>query len=147
VVTFGWGRTFISGGPGPVNGGVDILVREDLRFEGELPDILTQSAMACCPGHTRRTTTTVKPRPVFSPVSRFDFSGQLREEGDIAVEFLRQTTDYCPGRHHLAVDHLKQLHRVDAQLSAQYEDVRAPGRAQIGDVLTELTNFRLWHVG
>jgi hypothetical protein len=36
------------------------------------------------------------PRPVFCPASRFGFSGQLREEGDIAVEFLRRTTDYCP---------------------------------------------------
>jgi hypothetical protein len=84
---------------------------------------------------------------VFRSVSRSDFSGQLREEGDIAVEFLRQTTDYCPGRHHLAVDHLKQLHRFDAQLSAQPEHVGAPSRAQIGDVLAELTNFRLWHFG
>jgi hypothetical protein len=58
-----------------------------------------------------------------------------------------QTTDYCPGGHHLAVDHLKQLHRVDAQFSAQPEDVGAPARAQIGDVLAELTNFRLWHFG
>ena len=63
---------------------------------------------------------------MFRPMSRFDFSGQLREEGDIAVKFLRQTTDYCPGRHHLAVDHLKQLHRVDAQFSAQPEDVGGP---------------------
>jgi hypothetical protein len=44
-------------------------------------------------------------------VSRFDFGGQLREEGHIAVEFLRQTTDYYPGGHHLAVDHPKQFYR------------------------------------
>jgi len=62
-----------------------------------------------------------------------------------AVEFLRQTTDNFLGRDHLAVDHLKQLHRVDAQLSAQPKDVGAPGRAQIGDMLAELINFRLWH--
>jgi hypothetical protein len=79
-------------------------------------------------------------------VSRFDFSGQLREEGHIAVEFLRQATDYCPGRHNLAVDHLKQLHRVHAQLSAQPEDVGAPGRAQSTNVLAELID-RLWHSG
>jgi hypothetical protein len=78
---------------------------------------------------------------VFCSVSWVDFSGQLSEEGHIAVEFLRQTTDYRSGRHHLAVDHLKQLHRVDAQLSAQTEDVGAPGLAQIRDVLAELTNF------
>jgi hypothetical protein len=80
-------------------------------------------------------------------VSRFDFSGQLREEGHIAVEFLRQTTDDCSGRHHLAVDHLKQLHRVDAQLSAQPEDVRAPGRAQSANMLAELIDLRPWHFG
>ena len=85
----------------------------------------------------------VKPRPVFCPVSRFDFSGQLREEGDIAVEFLRQTTDYCPGRHYLAVDHLRQFHRVDAQ----FEDVGAPGRAQSANMLAELIDLRLWHFG
>jgi hypothetical protein len=39
VVTFGWGWTSVSGGPGPVSDGVDILVREDLRLEGELPVI------------------------------------------------------------------------------------------------------------
>jgi hypothetical protein len=82
-----------------------------------------------------------------TPVSRFDFSGQLREEGDIAVEFLCQTTDYCPGRHHPAADHLKQLHRVDAQLSAQPEDVSAPTRAQSANMPTELIDLRLWHLG
>jgi hypothetical protein len=97
-------------------------------------------------GHGRRTTTTVKPRPVFCPVSRFDFGGQLREEGHIAVEFLRQTTDYCSCGHHLAVDHLKQLHRVDAQFSAQPEDVGAPGRAQNTDMPTELIDLWLWHL-
>jgi hypothetical protein len=35
-----------------------------------------------------------------------------------------QTTDYCPGGHHLAVDHLKQLHRVDAQLHTELEYIR-----------------------
>jgi hypothetical protein len=50
---------------------------------------------------------------VFRPVSRFDFRGQLRQEGNIAVEFLRQATDDCPGRHHLAVDHLKHLRAID----------------------------------
>jgi hypothetical protein len=80
-------------------------------------------------------------------VSRFNFGGQLCEEGHIAVELLRQTTDNCSGRDYLAVDHPKQLYRVRAQLSRQLEDVRAPGRAQIGDVLAELTNLRLWHLG
>jgi hypothetical protein len=85
--------------------------------------------------------------PSVLPVSRFDFSGQLREEGDIAVKFLRQTTDYCLGRHHLAVDHLEQLHRVDAQLSAQPEDIGAPSRAQSANMLAELIDLRLWHFG
>jgi hypothetical protein len=75
------------------------------------------------------------------PVSRFDFGGQIREEGDIAVEFLRQTTDYTPRRHHLAVDHLKQLHRVDADISVQPERIRAPGRAQ-----STPQAFRRWDV-
>jgi hypothetical protein len=39
------------------------------------------------------------------------------------VELLRQTTDNCPGRDYLAVDHPKQLYRVHAQLSRQLEDV------------------------
>jgi hypothetical protein len=56
--------------------------------------------------------------PSVLPVSRFDFSGQLREEGDIAVKFLRQTTDYCLGRHHLAVDHLKHLRAIDEHRKA-----------------------------
>jgi hypothetical protein len=205
---------------GPLSDGVDILVREDLRFEGELPDSLTQSTTACCPGHNQapnllllslclidaaliltgprlpppgrpgnhartiaialgttktlksmtmesvcsmlhativrvrgshlvegssgtrsRTTTPVKKCPVFCPMSRFHFSGQLREEGDIAVEFLRQTTDDCPGRHHLAVDHLKQLHRVDAQLSRQLEDVRASGAHKSATCLLNSQTF------
>jgi hypothetical protein len=62
------------------------------------------------------------------------------------VEFLRKTNDDCPGRHHRAVDHLKQLDRVDAQLNAQPKDVRVPGRAQSADVLAELIDLRLWHV-
>jgi hypothetical protein len=81
---------------------------------------------------------------VFCPVSRFDFSGQLREEGHIPLEFLRQTTDYCPGPHHLAVDYLKQLHQVDAPFGAQPEDIGAPGRAQSGDVIGELIGLSAW---
>jgi hypothetical protein len=54
---------------------------------------------------------------------------------DTAVEFLRQTTDYRPGRHHLAVDHVKQLHRVDAQLRPQLVEVGVPGYAGSTDVL------------
>jgi hypothetical protein len=57
---------------------------------------------------------------------------------------LRQTTDYRPGRHHLAVDHLKQLHRVDAQFGALPEDIGAPGRAQSGDVIGELIGRSAW---
>jgi hypothetical protein len=76
-------------------------------------------------------------------VSRLNFGGQLCEEGHIAVELLRQTPDNCPGQDSLAVDHPKQLCRVHARLSRQLEDVRAPGRAQIGDVLAERTTFRL----
>lgn len=85
--------------------------------------------------------------PSVLPVSRFDFSGQLREDGDIAVKFLRQTTDYCLGRHHFAVDHLEQLRRVDAQLSTQPEDIGAPSSAQSANMVAEFINFRLWHFG
>jgi hypothetical protein len=85
--------------------------------------------------------------PAFCSMSRFDFSGQLREEGHIAVEFLRQTTYYCPGRHYLAVDYLKQFHRVDAQFSTQPEDVGAPGRAQSANMLAELIDLRIGHFG
>jgi hypothetical protein len=53
------------------------------------------------------------------------------------VEFLSQTTDDCLGGHHLAVDHLKQLHRVDAQFSAKPEDVGAPSRAQSANMPTK----------
>jgi hypothetical protein len=55
----------------------------------------------------------------FARVSRFDFGGQLCEEGQIAVEFHRQTTEHCLGRDNLAVNHLKQLYRVHAQLRAE----------------------------
>jgi len=84
---------------------------------------------------------------MFCPVSWFDFGSQLREEGHIAVEFLGKATDNCLGRDHVAIDHLKQLDRVDAQFSAQLEDVRAPGRAQGTDMPAELIDLRLWHLG
>ena len=53
VVTFGESGHSFQAVRGPGTDGVDILVREDLRFEGEPPDILTQFAMACCPGHNQ----------------------------------------------------------------------------------------------
>jgi hypothetical protein len=70
------------------------------------------------------------------------FPGQLREEGQIAVEFLRQTTEDCLGRDHLAVDHPKQLYRVDAQLRTELEYIRTPGHAKVSDVGAEPAWFR-----
>jgi hypothetical protein len=61
---------------------------------------------------------------VFCPVSRFDFSGQLREEGHIAVKFLLQSTYDCLCRHHLAVDHLKA--NDAAYRASQSEDPDLP---------------------
>jgi hypothetical protein len=46
---------------GPVSDGVDILVRDDLRFEGEPPHILAQFAMACCLGHNQAQTGPCRP--------------------------------------------------------------------------------------
>jgi hypothetical protein len=74
--------------------------------------------------------------------SWFDFGGQLREKGHITVEFLRQATDNCLGRDHLAVDHSKQLYRVHAQLRTELEYIRAPGHAKISDVGAEPVWFR-----
>jgi hypothetical protein len=82
----------------------------------------------------------------FTP-SRFDFSGQPREGGHTAVEFLSQTTDYCHGRNHLAVDHVEQLHRVDAQLRPQLVEVGVPGYAESTDVLGKRVDLWLGHGG
>ena len=78
----------------------------------------------------------------FARVSRFDFGGQLREQGQIAVEFLRQTTEDCLGRDHLAIDHPKQLYRVHAQLRTELEYIRTPGHAKVSDVGAEPVWFR-----
>jgi hypothetical protein len=64
-----------------------------------------------------------------------------------AVEFIRHTTDYRPGRHHLAVDHVKQLHRVDAQLRPQLVEVGVPGYAESTDVLGKRVDLWLGHGG
>jgi hypothetical protein len=47
------------------------------------------------------------------------------------VEFLRQTTDYGPGRHHLAVDHSKQLYRAHAQPRTEHEYMRGLRARQV----------------
>jgi hypothetical protein len=49
------------------------------------------------------------------------------------VELLCQTTDNCLGRDYLAVDHLKPLYRVHAQLSTELEYIRTPRHAKVSD--------------
>jgi hypothetical protein len=95
------------------------------------------------------TITDAKPNSLLSLTSQIlaNLFSELFKVAWVAVEFLRQSLDDRPGRHHLAVDHLKQLHRVDAQLSAQPEDVGPPGRAQSANMLAELIDLRLWHLG
>jgi hypothetical protein len=75
-------------------------------------------------------------------VSWLNFGGQLREEGHIAVELLRQTTDNCLGLDHLAVDHLKQIYRVHAQLRTELEYICTPVHAKVSDVGAEPVWFR-----